>query len=76
MLFAGPPEDDIDWADMSPGTHAKFLAQVRRVVRDGAALPDGQLNEPARPDRGSKTVDDSTRLSEVLPLQRRDQPAA
>ena len=28
MLFAGPPEDDIDWADMSPGTHAKFLSRV------------------------------------------------
>ena len=63
MLFAGPPEDDIDWADMSPGKHAKFLNQVHRVVRDGAALPDGPLNEPV----GrivARVVDDSTRLCE------------
>ncbi len=63
MLFAGPPEDDIDWATMSPSTHVKFVTQVHRVVRDGAALPDGPLNEPlARV--VARVVDDSTRLVE------------
>ncbi|MBO9578886.1 MAG: leucine--tRNA ligase, partial [Microbacteriaceae bacterium] len=31
MAFAGPPEDDIDWADVSPGGSAKFLARAWRV---------------------------------------------
>jgi leucyl-tRNA synthetase len=63
MLFAGPPEDDIDWADMSPGTHAKFLSRVWRVVRDGASGPEGELAEPlAR--TVAHIVDDSTRLVE------------
>ncbi len=26
MVFAGPPEDDIDWADMSPGGFAEVPA--------------------------------------------------
>jgi leucyl-tRNA synthetase len=63
MLFAGPPEDDIDWADMSPGTHAKFLSRAVRVVRDGASGPAGELGEPlAR--TVAHIVDDSTRLAE------------
>ncbi len=63
MLFAGPPEDDIDWADMSPGTHGKFLGRVFRVVRDGARGPAGELREPlAR--LVAHIVDDSTRLAD------------
>jgi leucyl-tRNA synthetase len=31
MAFAGPPEDDIDWADVSPAGSAKFLARAWRV---------------------------------------------
>jgi len=34
MSFAGPPEDDIDWADVSPGASAKFLARAWRLARD------------------------------------------
>jgi leucyl-tRNA synthetase len=37
MVFAGPPEDDIDWADMSPSGSAKFLARALRFVSDVAA---------------------------------------
>ena len=33
ILFAGPPEDDIDWADMSPSGMAKQLARMMRVAR-------------------------------------------
>ncbi len=63
MLFAGPPEDDIDWADMSPNTHAKFLAKVWRVVRQGAEGPAGEMATPlAR--TVARVVDDSTRLNE------------
>lgn len=31
MAFAGPPEDAIDWADVSPAGAAKFLARAWRV---------------------------------------------
>lgn len=34
MAFAGPPEDDIDWADVSPGASAKFLARAWRIAAD------------------------------------------
>lgn len=34
MVFAGPPEDDIDWADVSPGGAKKFLARAWRLSGD------------------------------------------
>jgi leucyl-tRNA synthetase len=34
MAFAGPPEDDIDWADVSPAGSAKFLARAWRLSKD------------------------------------------
>ena len=34
MVFAGPPEDDIDLADVSPTGSAKFLARARRLAGD------------------------------------------
>ena len=34
MLFAGPPEDDIDWADVSPTGSGKFLARAWRLAGD------------------------------------------
>ncbi|MEZ0164257.1 leucine--tRNA ligase [Kineococcus sp. LSe6-4] len=34
MAFAGPPEDDIDWADVSPSGSAKFLGRAWRLARD------------------------------------------
>ncbi|WP_066374529.1 leucine--tRNA ligase [Herbidospora mongoliensis] len=37
MVFAGPPEDDIDWADVSPAASLKFLARTLRVMTDAAA---------------------------------------
>nr|WP_249290906.1 leucine--tRNA ligase [Leucobacter manosquensis] len=49
LAFAGPPEDDIDWADVSVQGSAKFLARAWRVVDDvqtagaprGAAFSEG-----------------------------------
>ncbi|MFD2027225.1 class I tRNA ligase family protein [Promicromonospora aerolata] len=32
ILFSGPPEDDVDWADVSPEAMRKFLARVLRLV--------------------------------------------
>jgi leucyl-tRNA synthetase len=37
MAFAGPPEDDIDWADVSPAASAKFLARAWRIAKDVAS---------------------------------------
>ncbi len=34
VVFAGPPEDDIDWADVSPGATLKFLQRAYRVACD------------------------------------------
>ena len=34
MSFAGPPEDDIDWADVSPAAASKFLARAWRIAKD------------------------------------------
>jgi leucyl-tRNA synthetase len=34
MVFAGPAEDDIDWADVSPAGSRKFLARVWRLAVD------------------------------------------
>ena len=37
MAFAGPPEDDIDWADVSPAGSARFLARAWRLSSDVAS---------------------------------------
>ncbi|PFG31201.1 leucine--tRNA ligase [Paramicrobacterium agarici] len=34
LAFAGPPEDDIDWADVSPAGSSKFLARAWRIAHD------------------------------------------
>jgi leucyl-tRNA synthetase len=34
IVFAGPPEDDIDWADLSPGGSLKFLQRAWRLSGD------------------------------------------
>ena len=55
MLFAGPPEDDIDWADVSPAGSAKWLARVVRLTGDvgagggpaGAGSSGAQAGDPA-----------------------------
>lgn len=39
MAFAGPPEDDIDWADVSPSASGKFLARAFRIAQDVKSDP-------------------------------------
>ena len=39
MVFAGPPEDDIDWADVSPAGSARFLARAWRLAQDVSSAP-------------------------------------
>ena len=37
MVFAGPPEDDVDWADVSPSGSVKFLNRAWRLSGDVAS---------------------------------------
>jgi leucyl-tRNA synthetase len=37
MIFASPPWDDIDWADMNPDAMVKFLSRVYRIATEVAA---------------------------------------
>jgi leucyl-tRNA synthetase len=53
MVFAGPPEDDIDWADVSPHGSAKFLARAWRLSGEVTA-PVGA--DPASGDRALRQV--------------------
>ncbi|HET7682814.1 MAG TPA: leucine--tRNA ligase, partial [Marmoricola sp.] len=39
LVFAGPPEDNIDWADMSPGGSLKFLQRAWRLSGDVGSAP-------------------------------------
>jgi len=39
MVFAGPPEDDIDWADVSPAASFKFLNRAWRLAGDVTSEP-------------------------------------
>ena len=64
MVFAGPPEDDIDWADVSPNGSVKYLARVVRVAADIAALL-GEGRDLAVDRAVARTVDDVTRLTEA-----------
>lgn len=48
MVFAGPPEDDVDWRDVSPSGSVKFLSRALRISHDvtskvGADIATGHL---------------------------------
>jgi leucyl-tRNA synthetase len=69
MIFASPPEDDIDWADVNPEASVKFLGRVWRVAADtaaaGPAAGDGDLELRKVTHR---TIDEVTRLVEASRL--------
>ncbi len=65
MIFASPPEDDIDWADVNPEASAKFLGRVWRVAADvGAAAPAAGPGDEALRKVTHRTIDEVTRLLE------------
>jgi leucyl-tRNA synthetase len=82
MIFASPPEDDVDWADMRPEALTKFLGRVVRVATDvAAATSDGAgraAADPPSPGHSGgdlelrkvthRTVDEVTRLVEATRL--------
>jgi leucyl-tRNA synthetase len=39
MVFAGPPEDDVDWSDVSPSGSVKFLTRAWRLSGDVTSVP-------------------------------------
>ncbi len=64
MVFAGPPEDDIDWADVSPSGAVKYLARVARLAADVGALA-GDERDPGVDKAVAHTVEEVTRLTEA-----------
>ncbi len=65
MIFAGPPEDDVDWSDVSPAGSVKYLARVARVAADIGALPATTVRDEALDRVVARAVDDVTRLTEA-----------
>jgi leucyl-tRNA synthetase len=67
MIFASPPEEDIDWADMNPDASVKFLGRVARIASEvgtaglGGPAADGDLDLRKVTHR---TIDEVTRLVE------------
>jgi leucyl-tRNA synthetase len=69
MIFASPPEDDIDWADMNPDASVKFLGRVWRVVAQaGAAQASQGPGDTELRKVTHRTIDDVTRLVEAYRL--------
>jgi leucyl-tRNA synthetase len=53
MVFAGPPEEDVDWADVSPAGAKRFLARAWRVAQDTTAPVD---SDPTQGDRAVRQL--------------------
>jgi leucyl-tRNA synthetase len=71
MVFASPPEDDIDWADVRPEASVKFLGRVIRIATDvGASLGTGPVETGDVELRRvtHKTIEEATRLIESTRL--------
>lgn len=45
LVFAGPPEDSIDWADMSPAGSLRFLQRAWRLSGDVTSAPGSAAAE-------------------------------
>lgn len=67
ILFSGPPEDDIDWADVSPHGMSKFLSRVHRIATEVASDPgaDAASGDTALRRVTARTVDEATTLVET-----------
>ncbi|MHB8449699.1 MAG: leucine--tRNA ligase [Mycobacteriales bacterium] len=65
MLFASPPEADVDWADVSPTGSGKWLARLWRLAGEAAATAGGRRDEAVRR-AVAGTVDEVTRLMETF----------
>ena len=64
VVFAGPPDEDIDWADMSPASSLKFLQRAWRLATD---VTSALGTDPAGGDAGlrhatHRAIEDITKL--------------
>ncbi|PVG83422.1 leucine--tRNA ligase [Nocardioides gansuensis] len=66
LVFAGPPEDDIDWANMSPDGSLRFLQRAWRLSGDVTSEPgaDVTTGDLALRRVTARTVHDATELVE------------
>jgi leucyl-tRNA synthetase len=66
MIFAGPPEDDIDWADVSPSGSVKFLARAHRLAGEVTSAPgaDFSTGDEALRKLTHQAIDKATQLIE------------
>ena len=66
MVFAGPPEDDIDWAEVSPSGSKKFLARAWRLAKDVKSEVDADISKGDLSLRQTthRTIDEVTTLIE------------
>ncbi|KNC17781.1 leucyl-tRNA synthetase [Arthrobacter sp. RIT-PI-e] len=67
MVFASPPEDDVDWADVSPSGSAKFLARAWRLGGDVTSVVgvDASTGDRALRSVTHRTVAEATELMEA-----------
>ncbi|GAA4802121.1 leucine--tRNA ligase [Nocardioides caeni] len=66
LVFASPPEDNIDWADVSPSGASKFLQRAWRLAGDvaSAAGDDAAAGDTALRKVTHKTIHDAAQLLE------------
>jgi leucyl-tRNA synthetase len=69
IVFAGPPEDDIDWADVSPAGSLRFLQRAYRIAADVSSEPG---SDPESGDQALRRVVHRTvhEVSELVEAQR------
>ena len=67
LVFAGPPEDDIDWANMSPDGSLRFLQRAWRLSGDVTSDPgvDVTTGDLALRRATARTVHDAATLVEA-----------
>jgi leucyl-tRNA synthetase len=66
LVFAGPPEDDIDWADVSPAGSLRFLQRAWRLSGDVTSEPetDPAIGDAALRSITHRTVHEAAQLIE------------
>ena len=64
VVFAGPPEEDIDWADVSPASSLRFLHRAYRLATDVTSTPgtDPAGGDAALRHQTHKTIAEITHL--------------